>query len=38
MALFGAFSYLLIVGDIETGQPADDAPAQVVQVSASGAS
>jgi len=38
MALFGAFSYLLIVGDIKTGQPADDAPAPVVQVSASGAS
>jgi sugar phosphate permease len=38
MALFGALSYLLIVGDIETGQPTDDAPTQVVQVSASGAS
>lgn len=38
MALFGAISYMLIVGNIETGQAAHDVSAPVIQVSPSGAS
>ncbi|HYR83723.1 MAG TPA: MFS transporter [Terriglobia bacterium] len=37
MALFGAISYVLIVGKVEKGQATPAAPAPVIQVSASGA-
>ena len=38
MALFGAVSYMLIMGKVEKGQITPSAPAPVIQVSASGAS